>query len=252
MTLMLGTVIACGQSRRGRIEEWGFQVVQRYPHDAGAFTQGLQWFEGKLYEGTGRYGSSSLRRVDLQSGVVELRTDLSEKFFGEGITILGDKIYQLTWENRVCFVYDLKTFDRVATLSYAGQGWGLTTDGKHLIMSDGSAQITFVDPENFRVVRKVVAHWGKEKVHSLNELEYVEGEIWANIWQQDRIVRLSPKDGEVLGMINLAGIYPRSVGDQERVLNGIAYDETSKKLYVTGKYWPQLFEIKLTKPGAAK
>ncbi|WP_373650962.1 glutaminyl-peptide cyclotransferase [Schlesneria sp. DSM 10557] len=235
------------QSKRAlKGEVWGYKLVAAYPHDRTAFTQGLVFANGQLLEGTGQKGESSLRRVDLGTGKVEQIAPLNSHYFGEGITVLNDKVYQLTWQNRIGLVYDIDTFDVKKTFQYSGEGWGLTTDGKHLIMSDGSATIRFLDPETFQVARRINVHRrdNKEKIGRLNELEYVNDEIWANVWYEDHIVRISPKDGTVLGWIDLSTLYPRSQRtSNEEVLNGIAYDRQKKRLFVTGKNWPQLFEI---------
>lgn len=226
---------------------WGFKVVAAYPHDPGAFTQGLTVHAGRMYEGTGLYGESSIRRVDVASGRVEKLRALNQRFFGEGIEILGDRLYQLTWQNQVAIVYDLETFEVLETLSYAGEGWGLTDDGSQLIISDGSATLKFVDPKTFAVVKTLAVRDGQQPVTQLNELEYVDGEIWSNIWHADRIARISPATGEVLGWIDLATLYPRSVRGSEAVLNGIAFDAAADRLFVTGKNWPQLFEIEIVR-----
>jgi glutaminyl-peptide cyclotransferase len=222
---------------------YGFKVIAAYPHDPGAYTQGLVIDRGRLYEGTGRYGASSIRRVELTSGRVEKIRTIGNEYFGEGIAILGGKLYELTWKNQLAFVYDLDTFNVVQTFHYDGEGWGLTHDGEHLILSDGTATLRFLDPATFRTVREITVHDGDQPVPKLNELEYVEGEIWSNVWYDDRIARISPADGRVLGWIDLAEIYPRSSRGSDDVLNGIAYDAASRRLYVTGKDWPQLFEI---------
>ena len=230
------------RSPKGEI--WGYKIVTTYPHDQTAFTQGLVFTEGHLFEGTGKKGDSSLRLVDLTTGKVEKIAPLNAHYFGEGITVLDNRIYQLTWQNRVGLVYNQETFDVEATFQYTGEGWGLTNDGKRLLMSDGSATIRFLDPKTFEVVKRITAHTSEGKVSKLNELEYVKDEIWANVWYEDRIVRISPQNGEVLGWIDLGNLYPRSQrGSNEDVLNGIAYDTENKRLFVTGKNWPQLFEI---------
>jgi glutamine cyclotransferase len=221
------------------------RIVAAYPHDPAAFTQGLAIADGRLYEGTGQYGGSSLRRVDLATGRVEKIRALNSRYFGEGIAILDGRIYQLTWQNGVAIVYDLDTFDVVKTFPYEGEGWGLTHDGTHLILSDGSAVLRYLDPGSFAVVRTIEARETGVPIVRLNELEYVAGEIWANVWYDDRIVRISPKDGTVLGWIDLAKLYPAAVRGPEAVLNGIAYDAAADRLFVTGKNWPQLFEIEL-------
>jgi glutamine cyclotransferase len=228
-------------------ETWSFKVVAAYPHDPSAFTQGLVIHAGQLYEGTGLYGSSSLRRVDLTSGRVEKLRPLDSQYFGEGITILGDRIYQLTWQKGVAFEYALDTFQPLDTFRYQGEGWGLTEDGTDLIMSDGTSTIRFMDPKTFAVVRTIAVHDGDKAIDRLNELEFIDGEIWSNIWYDDRIVRISPKDGEVLGWIDLKSLYPSTARSSEAVLNGIAYDAKSKRLFVTGKNWPQLYEIKIVR-----
>jgi glutamine cyclotransferase len=226
---------------------WSFDVVAAYPHDPAAFTQGLAIDAGAMYEGTGQYGASSLRRVDVATGRVEKLRALGPRYFGEGIAVLGERIYQLTWQNQVAIVYDRETFDLLETFSYAGEGWGLTHDGTHLILSDGSATLRFYDPQTFAIVRSIEVRDGGRPISQLNELEYVDGEIWSNIWHDDRIVRISPADGAVLGWIDLATLYPRAARGAEAVLNGIAYDADRDRLFVTGKYWPQLFEIKIVR-----
>jgi glutamine cyclotransferase len=222
-----------------------FNVVAVYPHDSNAFTQGLAIEAGQLYEGTGQYGASSIRRVDLATGRVEKQRALNSMYFGEGIAILGGLLYQLTWQNGVGIVYDLESFTVQRTFQYSGEGWGLTHDGERLIMSDGSATLRFLDPQTFAVVGEVEVRDGGTPVMRLNELEYVDAEIWANIWYEDRIARISPKSGAVLGWIDLGTLYPESSRSSEAVLNGIAYDAAAKRLFVTGKNWPQLYEIEV-------
>jgi glutaminyl-peptide cyclotransferase len=226
----------------------GFTVVAAYPHDPMAFTQGLAIESGRLYEGTGQYGASTIRRVDLASGRTEKQRALGPRYFGEGIAILGGLLYQLTWQNGAAVVYDLESFEVERTMQYDGEGWGLTHDGRQLIMSDGSSTIRFRDPQTFAVTREIEVRADGVPLSMLNELEYVEGEIWANIWYDDRIARISPVDGKVLGFIDLSSLYPRSARGSEAVLNGIAYDSAAKRLFVTGKNWPQLYEIKVTRP----
>ncbi len=222
----------------------GFRVVAEFPHDATAFTQGLVFADERLYEGTGKKGESSLRRVELTSGRVERFLPLDSSYFGEGIAILDGKIFQLTWQNRLGIVYDQQTFNPVSTFRYTGEGWGLTHDGKHLILSDGSATLRFLDPKSFQVVRRLNVRVANGPVDKLNELEYVKGEIYANIWYSDRIARISPESGEVLGWIDLSTLYPAHLRPtQEDVLNGIAYDEANDRLFVTGKNWPKIYEI---------
>ena len=226
----------------------GFAVVAVYPHDPSAFTQGLAIEGGQLYEGTGQYGASTLRRVDLASGRPEKQRALGPQYFGEGIAILDGLVYQLTWQNGVVVAYDLETFEVERTMRYDGEGWGLTHDGRQLIMSDGSATIRFRDPQTFSVTREIEVRDGGVPLSRLNELEYIDGAIWANIWYDDRIARISPADGKVLGFIDLGTLYPPSARDSEAVLNGIAYDAAAKRLFVTGKNWPQLYEIEVVRP----
>jgi len=225
----------------------GFEVVAVYPHDPDAFTQGLAVEAGQLYEGTGQYGASTVRRVDLASGRPEKQRALNPRYFGEGIAILGGSLYQLTWQNNVAVVYDLESFEVQRTMPYEGEGWGLTHDGRELIMSDGSATIRFRDPLTFAVTREIEVRDHDMPVTKLNELEYIDGEIWANIWYDDRIVRISPADGAVRGYIDLASLYPQNARSSEAVLNGIAYDAAAERLFVTGKNWPQLYEIKVAR-----
>ncbi len=222
----------------------GIEVVNVYPHDPRAFCQGLIWHDGLLYEGTGRRGESSIRKVDLASGRVLQQVDLNRDIFGEGITILGDALIQLSWRQQRAYVYDCETLTYQKTHRYTGEGWGLTHDGTHLIMSDGTATLRFLDPESFRVVRRVTVRDGSSPVAQLNELEYVEGEIWANIWQKDFIARISPSDGRVLGWIDCRSLAPPDA-DSNKVLNGIAFDAKTGRLFVTGKYWDKLYEIRV-------
>jgi glutamine cyclotransferase len=225
---------------------YGYQIVNIYPHDSAAFTQGLVFIDGKLYEGTGQEGHSSLREVELQSGHVLRKVDVPEPYFGEGIALLNGKIYQLTWQHQVGFIYAAKSFEQVGKFNYSGEGWGLTTDGHSLILSDGSNRIRFLDPDSFKVTKTIAVLDGQIPVNELNELEYVNGEIYANIWHDEHIVTIDPQTGRVTGRIDLTGLLPPGdVQDEEAVLNGIAYDEPGKRLFVTGKLWPRLFEIKL-------
>ncbi len=224
----------------------GFKVVAVYPHDPNAFTQGLAIDHGQLYEGTGLYGQSTIRKVDLATGRVEKQRSINSTYFGEGIAILDGRLYELTWQHGVGIVYDLATFNQQRTFQYTGEGWGLTQDGKNLILSDGSAKIRFLDPQSFAVVREIEVRDHGQPVTKLNELEYIDGEIWSNVWYDDRIARISPATGEVLGWIDLSTLYPKSARGSEAVLNGIAYDAAAKRLFVTGKNWPQLYEIEVT------
>ena len=224
----------------------GYRVVAEYPHDRRAFTQGLVYADDVLYEGTGLNGQSTVRRVDLESGEVLQAVGLSEEYFGEGIAVVDDRIYQLTWTNGVCVVYDRETFEVVKAFGYTTEGWGLTTDGERLIMSDGTNRLYVRDPETFERIDTIDVFDGANAVANLNELEIVDGEIWANIWQTDRIARIDPETGHVTGWIDLAGL----LSERDRrhpvdVLNGIAHDPETDRLFVTGKLWPKLFEIEV-------
>ena len=224
----------------------GFEVVGSFPHDARAFTQGLIFHDGALVESTGQYGESTLRRVELKTGKVLQKVDVGSQFFAEGLTLLGGKLYQLTWQNKRGFVYDPQTFARTGEFRYDGEGWGLTNDGQSLILSDGTNQIRFIDPASFSVTRTIEVFDRGRPLRDLNELEFVKGEIYANVWHQDRIARIDPQSGRILGWIDLKGIIPRAeLADEEAVLNGIAYDAAADRLFVTGKMWPKLFEIRL-------
>lgn len=224
-----------------------YEIVNSFPHDPEAFTQGLVYHQGYLYEGTGLYGQSSLRRVRLQDGSVEKMVELPAEYFGEGITIFQERIYQLTWREQQGFVYELANFDQIASFTYSTEGWGLTHDGEHLIMSDGSNELTILDPNSFRPLRKVAVQEAGKPVHNLNELEYINGEIYANVWLTDYILRIDPSSGRVTGRIDLSGLLEEEYQEdyQVDVLNGIAYDPQGDRLFVTGKLWPRLYEIRL-------
>jgi glutamine cyclotransferase len=203
--------------------------------------------DGQLYEGTGEYGGSSLRWVDLDTGRVERMRELDGRYFGEGIAILDGRIFQLTWQENLGFIYDLKTFERLGTFTYEGEGWGLTDDGAELIMSDGTPVVRFLDPATLEVKRTVTVRDGEQPVDELNELEYIDGEVWANVWRTDRIVRFDPDDGRVTGWIDFGDLYLRRAPNAD-VLNGIAYDAEAERVFITGKNWPQLYEIVLERP----
>lgn len=225
----------------------GFKVVHTYPHDPGAFTQGLFFHDGFLYEGTGLRGRSSIRKVEIETGRVVQAVQLPDEFFGEGITMWGDRLIGITWQEQTAFVLDMKTFKLWRKFNYAGEGWGITHNDRELIMSDGTPELRFIDPLTFKELRRVRVTANGRPVDQLNELEWVEGEVFANIWQTDRIARINPKTGAVTGWIDLTGLLPQR-GSSDDVLNGIAYDSAKKRLFVTGKLWPKLFEIELTKP----
>jgi glutaminyl-peptide cyclotransferase len=235
------------QTQAGTLPVYGYTIVNTYPHDRDAFTQGLQYLDGVLYEGTGLNGRSSLRRVRLETGEVLQRRDVSPQYFGEGITVWRSDIFQLTWQSGVAFVYDRETFAPRRTFSYTGEGWGLTHDGSNLVMSDGTDTLRFLDPATFSERRRLRVTAAGLPLRNLNELEVVKGEIFANVWESDRVARIDPKTGHVSAWIDLSGLLtPREIASAE-VLNGIAYDVAGDRLFVTGKLWPKLFEIRLVR-----
>ncbi len=229
-----------------------YRIVHTYPHDPQAYTQGLVFVDGHLYESTGLNGRSSLRMVDLETGRVLQSAAVPSQYFAEGLAPWGSTLVQLTWQSHVAFVYDRFSFRLLRTLHYDGEGWGLTEDGRSLILSDGTATLHFLDPQTLREVRHVVVKDRGAPVTELNELEHVRGQIYAHVWHTGRIARISPATGQVLGWIDLTGLLaPGEVSDPEAVLNGIAYDAARDRLFVTGKLWPKLFEIKVV-PQRAK
>ena len=244
---IVGLVVRAQRGTDGPIH-WNVRVVASFPHDPTAFTQGLVIHRGHLYEGTGRYGHSAVRRVNLETGQVEHSASLPAVYFGEGITVLGERLYQLTWQNETGVIYDLDSLRVMEVFEYQGEGWGLTEDGSHLIVSDGSEHLQFWDPETLLPVRQVTVQDRGTPVPRLNELEYIQGEIWANVWYEDRIARISPATGQVLGWIDLSGLYTDPTRGTEDVLNGIAYDTDADRIFVTGKNWPALYEIELVSP----
>jgi len=224
------------------VPEIKYSVIARYPHDPSAFTEGLELHDGLLYESTGGKGSSSLRRVELETGEVKDLIPIREDFFAEGLTILNGKIFQLTWQQQVCFVYDLRTLQKVQEFCYTGEGWGLTNDGCNLIMSDSTNQLRLIDPDTFEPAGKPIdVQMNTRPLRKLNELEYVQGSIYANVFPRSFIVRINAQDGRVVGQIDLTSFQPANDG----VLNGIAYDDSSGHFFVTGKNWDTLFEIGL-------
>lgn len=228
-----------------RVPVYTYEIVNVYPHDASAFTQGLVYYQGALFESTGLNGSSSLRKVSLETGQVMKKVDVPSQYFAEGLALFNGKLLQLTWQNRVGFIYDQETFQQVGTFNYSGEGWGLAHDGRSLILSDGTSQIRFLDPNTFQVQRTITVRDRGQAVARLNELEYVNGEIFANIWYTDRVARINPADGSVVGWIELNGLLTPQDSSRADVLNGIAYDTATNRLFVTGKLWPKLFEIRL-------
>ena len=232
----------------GPVPRYGYQIVNIFPHDSNAFTQGLILMDGKLLESTGEEGRSSLRRVELETGKVLKKVDVPSPYFAEGIAMLNGKVYQLTWQHQIGFIYDAQTFEKQGQFNYEGEGWGLATDGQSLILSDGSSRIRFLNPTDFKVTKTINVVDGTEPVDQLNELEYVNGAIYANVWHDNRIAIIDPQNGHVNAWLDLNGLMPEGeLQDQEAVLNGIAYDQANNKLYVTGKLWPRLFEIRVKK-----
>lgn len=239
MSFML---VSCAQPK---VREYKLEVVAEYPHDTDSYTQGLFFEDGQLYESTGVHGKSSFRKVDLETGKALQRLDFDKKYFVEGSVMWKGNLYILTWESRLAFVYDAETLEYKSTWKYPREGWGITTDGKHLIASDGSANIYFMD-ENFALDRKILVRLNERPIRLINELEYIDGKIWANVYTSDEIVIINPKDGKIQGIIDCRGLLPaRLKTETTDVLNGIAYDAKTGKIYLTGKNWPKLYEVKL-------
>ncbi len=224
------------------------EVVATYPHDPGAFTEGLLWHRGKLYESTGMYGSSSLREVELATGRILRRQNLDPQQFGEGLALAGGELFQMTYQAEIGWVWDLASFERRRELSYRGEGWGLTFDGSHLIQSDGSSRLTFRSPADFSPLRELSVVRGGKPQFYLNELEWVNGELWANVWQSDEILRIDPRSGRVTGSVDASQLLTPAERRQSDVLNGIAWDPESGLFLLTGKYWPKLFAVAIRTP----
>jgi glutamine cyclotransferase len=221
------------------------QVIGTFPHNPNDFCQGLIVEGNTVYEGTGRYGASVLKKYELETGKVLQQVPLHQDYFGEGIAILDDKIFQLTWKERVCVVYDKATLKPLGHMTYSGEGWGLATNGTHLFMSDGSSRIQVFDVEKFKPIRTINVKFGRKK-QNLNELEFVGDELWACMWYEDRIVRIDPESGDIKGYFDCSSLYPiNKRPDREHVLNGIAYDAKANRLFITGKLWPKIFEVKV-------
>jgi glutamine cyclotransferase len=229
------------------VVNFGYEIIKVYPHDTGAFTEGLAFDAiGKLYEGTGLKGKSSLRQVDLTTGKVLRQYDLPAEYFGEGIAVYQEKIIQLTWQSHIGFVYNKGEFALLGDFSYNSEGWGLTYDGTHLIMSDGTANLYFLNPETFKVMNTVAVNDDGAPVNNINELEYINGQVYANIWKTDKIAIIDPATGRITGWVDLSGLLAsQGYTGKVDVLNGIAYDAGTQRLFITGKYWPYIFEIKL-------
>jgi glutamine cyclotransferase len=229
-------------------QQYGYTVVNAYPHDERAYTQGLQLHGGALYEGTGIYGQSAVRKLDVRSGKVLQQKELDRKYFGEGICILNGLLYQLTWREQTCLVYRCETLEQLAALPYSGEGWGLTTDGQYLIMSNGSNRISFISPADFTARKHLEVYTDRGAVGQLNELELINGKIWANVYGSDNIVCIDTATGAVAGVVNLQNLLPSNLRDRNTdVLNGIAYNEKTGQIFVTGKCWKKLFEIRVKK-----
>jgi glutamine cyclotransferase len=236
---------------QGHTFRYSYEVVNTYPHDTGAFTQGLVYLDGKLIESTGLNGRSSLREDDLATGRVLRQIPIDNQYFAEGLAVLNGKAFQLTWKAQLGFIYDEATFRKLGEFHYTGEGWGLATDGHSLILSDGTAQIRFLDPATFKVERAIPVAYRGQPVVNLNELEYIKGEIFANVWQTPFVARIDPADGAVIGIIDFSGLLPLAErAPATDVLNGIAYDEARDRLFVTGKLWPRVYEVRLKRvPG---
>lgn len=228
-----------------KITKYSVSIVRTYPHETDAFTQGLEIRNGKLYESVGQTGKSAVRLVDIATGKAKKTEKIPAPHFGEGITIFKNKLYFLTWQSKVGFIFDPETFKQIGTWNYPGEGWGLTHDDKYLIMSDGTNMLRFIDPETMETVRTISVNLdGGKPIGELNELEYIEGEVWANVWMTNFIVRIDPSNGKIKGIIDASPLESRVAGYADRdVLNGIAYDAETKKIYLTGKNWPYLFEV---------
>lgn len=251
VTIAAFVAISCGSSQKtppppGEIPVYRVEVVNAYPHDPGAFTQGLAYDDGFLYEGTGQRGASSVCKIRLETGEAVERHELPDQYFGEGIAVVGDRLLQLTWTSRTGFVYDKATLEPIAEFRYLTEGWGLTYDGRSLIMSDGSATLQLLDPQTYEYTGFISVKAGTAPIAGLNELEYINGEIYANVWPGCRIVRIDPATGYVTGWIDATGLLPlEDFNDSTDVLNGIAWDAENDRLFLTGKYWPKLFEVRL-------
>jgi len=231
---------------------YSYQVVATYPHDTAAFTEGLQFVDGAMYESTGMEGTSWIRRFDLATGAVQAQQDIDKQYFGEGMVVLADKIISVTWKHQKGFVYDRTTLKPTGEFTYAGEGWGLTTDGQKVYMSDGTSRIRIIDPATLQETGGIDVKMNGRPVDQLNELEFIKGEIWANVFQSDRIVRIDPATGNITSVVYLANLLSPQDRRGADVLNGIAYDSAGDRIFVTGKYWPKLFEIKLKDPAAPK
>jgi glutaminyl-peptide cyclotransferase len=245
LTVATGVAATIPPQPRTATPVYRYQVVKSYPHDRQAFTQGLVYLDGLLYEGTGLNGQSAIRKVRIETGEVLQQRRIDEKYFGEGIAVWGKTLVQLTWQSEIGFVYDLASFEPLRTFGFTGEGWGLTQDGRRLIMSDGTPTLRFLDPVTFKETGSLTVKDQGVPVDDLNELEIVKGEIFANVWQSQRIARISPKTGQVTGWIDFSGLLAPREASGVDVMNGIAYDAKADRLFVTGKLWPRVFEVKV-------
>jgi glutaminyl-peptide cyclotransferase len=245
--MRLTCLLICALALRAATPEYQVTVVRTFPHDPQAFTQGFEYHDGKLYEGTGLEGRSSVRIEDLVSGKVLRQVDIPNPLFGEGITVVNGRVVELTWLSHVGFTYRQADLQRIGEFQYAGEGWGLANDGKHIYFSDGTSSIRILNPATLQETRRFTVHDGAQEITMLNELEWIKGEIWANIWQTNRIARISPVDGKILGWIDASGLLkPEDVATQPAdVLNGIAYDAAHDRIFLTGKLWPKVFEVRV-------
>lgn len=253
--ILLVSLLCLALPAAAEVPIYDYKVVARYPHNIASFTQGLEFHDGYLYEGTGQKGRSTLSKINLEDGKVLQSKRLASRYFGEGISIVGERIYQLTWQSNIVFVYDLESFETITSFYHPTEGWGLTFDGEQLILSDGSATLQFIDPDTFQVLRTVEVTIDGRPIRNLNELEYINGEVWANVWMNNEIVRIDPSSGNINSVVDLNGLIDEtSTGGSDGVLNGIAWipntapdaPSGSGRLFVTGKLWADLFEIELS------
>ena len=249
--IIAGFAAVCGVPASAVVPEYDITVLKTYPHDPQAFTEGLLYKDGFLYEGTGLEGRSSIRKIRLKTGEIVQQRDLDPRYFGEGIVIWKNRLIELTYKSEIGLVYDFRTFVPISSFHYIGEGWGLTQDGTHLFMSDGSSDLRVLDPDSLTETGRIAVTCDGRPVHSLNELEWVDGEIYANIWQTSVIARIDPTTGQIVGLLDLSDLATRvGAGRTVDVLNGIAYDATGERLFVTGKFWPSVYQITLTRRSA--
>ena len=248
LTLLALAGLTLASCQKSQPDKLGYQIVSTRPHDGTAYTQGLQLLNSRLFESTGQYGASTVREIAPVTGEILRKRPLAKSVFGEGLSVIGNEMWVLTWKENTVYVLEPETFKPIRTHSYAGEGWGLTTDGKQLVMSDGTSALKFINPKDFSVTKTLEVKDGNSPVRMLNELEWVDGQIFANIYLTNKIARISPQDGQVTGWLDLTGLKNQLTdAGQAEVLNGIAWDKSTGHLLVTGKYWPQMFEIKVTK-----